>query len=113
MRGRSVCHFCFARENALPRDSMCLRSPGKRLETPPLRDDNRPLFVRGHFMLMKPSQHGRAHAIAVAVNVQIVAWAAVMFLMVAHIAVPPVLLTAQSLLMVATIWYAVYLYGKR
>ena len=63
-------------------------------------------------MLMKQARHGRAHAVAVAVNIQIVAWAVTMFLMAAHVGVPPMLLAAQSLLMVATIIYGVYLYGK-
>jgi hypothetical protein len=69
-------------------------------------------------MLMNRPHHSDVarltHVVSVAATVQIAAWAVTMFLMARaeDSAALAVLLTAQSLLMIATICYAVYLYGK-
>jgi hypothetical protein len=54
----------------------------------------------------------RAHAAALAVDLEFIAWAATMYLVTAHAFALVGLLTVQSLLLVATLCYAVYQYGE-
>jgi len=68
-------------------------------------------------MLMdRPRQRANARrffAVAVAANVQIIAWAVTMFLFARSAQGTAIgLLSAQTVLMIASTWYAVYLHGK-